>query len=202
MLITLVNGYEVPDIASTCGSMLRECIRHDHLAKDLITKHKNLCAEFLDTNYDKFFGEYQKLLNSENYVSRRQSLKLLGELLLDRHNFNVMTRYISNPDNLKLMMNLLGEKSKSIQFELSTFSRIPKTSRKQLTHEYPQFQAFVANPNKPRPIADILLRNPKDKAHRLLSNSTTTGPRTSSSTTRRPTHQADPGDEGLACAPF
>lgn len=28
-----------------------------------------------------------------------------------------MTRYISNPDNLKLMMNLLREKSRNIQFE-------------------------------------------------------------------------------------
>lgn len=55
--------------------------------------------------------------SSENYVVRRQSLKLLGELLLDRHNFNVMTKYISNPDNLKLMMNMLKEKSKNIQFE-------------------------------------------------------------------------------------
>jgi len=44
-------------------------------------------------------------------------LKLLGELLLDRHNFTVMTRYISNPDNLKLMMNMLKEKSRNIQFE-------------------------------------------------------------------------------------
>jgi calcium binding protein 39 len=29
----------------------------------------------------------------------------------------VMTRYISNPDNLKLMMNMLREKSRNIQFE-------------------------------------------------------------------------------------
>lgn len=28
-----------------------------------------------------------------------------------------MTRYISNPDNLKLMMNMLKEKSRNIQFE-------------------------------------------------------------------------------------
>ncbi|CAJ0956443.1 unnamed protein product, partial [Mesorhabditis belari] len=183
ILITLVKGYEMPEIAVTCGSMLRECIRHDHLAKvllhhesfyhfftyvevssfdiasdafstfkDLITKHKTICAEFLDTNYDKFFGEYQKLLNSENYVTRRQSLKLLGELLLDRHNFNVMTRYISNPDNLKLMMNLLREKSKSIQFEA-----------------FHVFKVFVANPNKPRPIADILLRN-RERLVDFLSN--------------------------------
>lgn len=76
-----------------------------------------MVANFLETNYDKFFENYQKLLHSENYVTRRQSLKLLGELLLDRYNFTVMTKYISNPDNLKLMMNMLREKSRNIQFE-------------------------------------------------------------------------------------
>lgn len=49
-----------------------------------------LCAEFLEANYDQVFTHYQQLLNSENYVTRRQSLKLLGELLLDRHNFSVI----------------------------------------------------------------------------------------------------------------
>ena len=117
-----------------------------------------LAADFLETNYEKVFENYQKLLHSDNYVTRRQSLKLLGELLLDRHNFSVMTRYISNPgmsrnlyetslkvfivykfcnillplalneysiylkssnfpDNLKLMMNMLKEKARNIQFE-------------------------------------------------------------------------------------
>ena len=57
--------------------------------QELLTKHKILCAEFLEANYDKVFAHYQGLLNSENYVTRRQSLKLLGELLLDRHNFTV-----------------------------------------------------------------------------------------------------------------
>ena len=43
--------------------------------------------------------------------------QLLGELLLDRHNFTTMTKYISNPENLKLMMNLLRDPSRNIQFE-------------------------------------------------------------------------------------
>ena len=60
---------------------------------------------------------YKELLHSENYVTKRQSLKLLGEILLDRTNFNVMTRYISSEENLKDMMNLLKDKSKNIQFE-------------------------------------------------------------------------------------
>jgi len=43
--------------------------------------------------------------------------QLLGELLLDRHNYTVMTRYISKPENLKIMMNNLRDQSRNIQFE-------------------------------------------------------------------------------------
>jgi calcium binding protein 39 len=62
------------------------------VSQELLTRHKILCAEFLEINYDKVFSHYQRLLNSENYVTRRQSLKLLGELLLDRHNFTVSNK--------------------------------------------------------------------------------------------------------------
>lgn len=173
IIFGFASRYEHQEIASNCGTMLRECARYEALAKimlysddfynffryvevstfdiasdafstfkELLTRHKILCAEFLEANYDKVFGHYQRLLNSENYVTRRQSLKLLGELLLDRHNFSIMTRYITNPDNLKLMMNMLKEKSRNIQFEA-----------------FHVFKVFVANPNKPKPILDILLRN-------------------------------------------
>ena len=110
--------------------------------KDLLTLHKQISAEFLEKTYEDVFAAYTKLLTSSNYVTRRLSLKLLGELLLDRTHFNIMTRYISEPDNLKLMMNLLRDKSKSIQFEA-----------------FHVFKVFVANPNKPHVILDILLRN-------------------------------------------
>ena len=97
------------------------------------------------------FQQYDRLLNSDNYVTRRQSLKLLGEPILDRHNFSVMTKNNSNPDNLKLMMNMLKEKSRNIQFKA-----------------FHVFKVFVANPNKPKPILDILLRN-QDKLIDFLS---------------------------------
>jgi len=42
---------------------------------------------------------------------------LLGELLLERHYFTIMTRYVSQPENLKTMMNMLRESSRNIQFE-------------------------------------------------------------------------------------
>ncbi|KAN0047572.1 hypothetical protein ACTA71_001955 [Dictyostelium dimigraforme] len=176
------NNYEQQDIALNCGTMLRECIKHESLAKiliyspnfweffefvevsnfdvasdtfatfkEILTKHKTLSAEFLEKNYDQVFEKYTTLLNSQNYVTRRQSIKLLGELLLDRSNFNIMTKYISSAANLKLMMNLLRDKSKSIQYEA-----------------FHVFKVFVANPNKTKPILEILTKN-KEKLISFLS---------------------------------
>ena len=97
--------------------------------KDCLTRHKPMAAEYLETHYDearravpmeltsRFFSRYAALVQSDNYVTKRQSLKMLGEILLDRTNFAVMTRYIASEDNLKMMMNLLRDKSKNIQFE-------------------------------------------------------------------------------------
>jgi calcium binding protein 39 len=110
--------------------------------KELLTRHKQLVAQFLESKYDTFFTHYTALLTSANYVTKRQSLKLLGEILLDRTNFNVMTKYISNPDNLKLMMNMLRDRSKNIQFEA-----------------FHVFKVFVANPHKNRQILEILNKN-------------------------------------------
>ncbi|XP_024611368.1 calcium-binding protein 39-like isoform X2 [Neophocaena asiaeorientalis asiaeorientalis] len=151
ILFMLLKGYETPQIALRCGIMLRECIRHEPLAKiilfsnqfrdffkyvelstfdiasdafatfkDLLTRHKVLVADFLEQNYDT----------------------LLGELILDRHNFAIMTKYISKPENLKLMMNLLRDKSPNIQFEA-----------------FHVFKVFVASPHKAQPIVEILLKN-------------------------------------------
>ncbi|ORX37723.1 putative transcriptional repressor [Kockovaella imperatae] len=113
--------------------------------KETLTKHKPMVATYLDANYDKFFAMYTNLILSANYVTKRQSLKLLGEILLDRANYNIMTRYISAESNLKMMMNFLRDKSRNIQFEA-----------------FHVFKVFVANPNKPPQIASILRRN-KDK---------------------------------------
>jgi len=179
ILETLVKGYEDKHSqvdALNSGLMLRECVKMEPLAKvivndealfdlffdfvqkpsfdiaadafstfkELLTGHKITCAEFLEKSYDRVFSKYKDLLNSENYVTRRQSLKLLGELLLDRANFTIMTKYISDPENLKIMMNMLRDQSKNIQFEA-----------------FHVFKVFVANPNKSKPIMDILLRNQK-----------------------------------------
>lgn len=174
LMCDLIHGYSNYDIALSCGSMLRECIRFETLAKtilydnmfyelfkyvdqnnfeiasdafltfrELLTTHKTAVAEFLESNYTPFFKAYKSLLRSENYVTRRQSVRLLGELLLDRSNFSTMSEYISKQENLKTMMRLLRDK-RNIQYEA-----------------FHVFKVFVANPHKPQAIKDILLDNKK-----------------------------------------
>lgn len=173
LLDRLILGYDNSDIALNCGAMVRECIHHESLAnywlfsdlllrffgwleakafevasdafatfKELFTYHKKLVSQFLEARYTPFFQAYTSLLTSSNYVTRRLSLKLLGELLLDKENTPIMIKYISDVENLKIMMNLLKDSSQNIQYEA-----------------FHVFKVFVANPNKPQPIKELLLRN-------------------------------------------
>lgn len=120
--------------------------------KDLLTKHETAVSEFLTTHYDEFFERYEILLTSKNYVTRRQSLKLLSEFLLELPNPLVMKRYIAEVRHLKVMMTLLKDSSKNIQ--ISAFH---------------VFKVFVANPNKPREIKLILAKN-HERLLELLHN--------------------------------
>ncbi|KAM5277771.1 calcium-binding protein 39-like isoform 2-T10 [Hipposideros larvatus] len=131
ILFMLLKGYEAPQIALRCGIMLRECIRHEPLAKII-----------LFSNQFRDFFKYVELSTFDIASDAFATFKLLGELILDRHNFAIMTKYISKPENLKLMMNLLRDKSPNIQFEA-----------------FHVFKVFVASPHKTQPIVEILLKN-------------------------------------------
>lgn len=183
LLKTLLELYDKPERTLHYGLMLRECVKYEILAeivlnlpeferlfdyiqlptfdvssdafatfKDLLTRHKNLVTVFLTSNYDLVFKRLNGLLSSENYVTRRQSLKLLGEILHDRRNYDVMLKYVSEVENLKLLMCQLRDKSEKIQFEA-----------------FQVFKIFIANPNKPKPIYDILCKN-RDKILHFLEN--------------------------------
>lgn len=83
-----------------------------------MTKHKPLVATFLHTNFDMFFDNFNtRLIQSESYVTKRQSIKLLGEILLDRANYVVMTKYVDSGENLKIIMKLLRDDRRMIQYE-------------------------------------------------------------------------------------
>ncbi|XP_022642704.1 putative MO25-like protein At5g47540 isoform X2 [Vigna radiata var. radiata] len=151
LMDVLIVGYENTDMALHYGAMLRECIRHQIVAKyvlnsplmkkffdyiqlpnfdiaadaaatfkELLTRHKSTVAEFLSKNYEWFFAEYNtKLLESSNYITRRQAVK---------------------------------ESSKSIQIEA-----------------FHVFKLFAANQHKPADIVSIFVAN-KSKMLRLLED--------------------------------
>ncbi|RFU34557.1 hypothetical protein B7463_g1811, partial [Scytalidium lignicola] len=111
--------------------------------RDLLTKHKQIVAQYLTTNFDLFFDKYNNVLvKSESYVTKRQSIKLLGEILLDRANYAVMTAYVDRGEHLKICMNLLRDERKMVQYE-----------------GFHVFKVFVANPHKSIAVQKILLIN-------------------------------------------
>ncbi|KAK0283660.1 Hym1p [Friedmanniomyces endolithicus] len=98
----------------------------------LLTKHKQLVSQYITTNFTLFFTQYNAtLIQSDSYVTKRQSLKLLGEILLDRQFYEVMTRYVDRGDNLKLIMYQLKDDRRMVQYEA-----------------FHVFKIFAANPNK------------------------------------------------------
>jgi calcium binding protein 39 len=116
-----------------------------------LTKHKQMVCQYLCANFDLFFSMYNGILiKSQSYVTKRQSIKLLGEILLDRANYPVMTAYVDRGDNLQECMKLLRDERKMIQYEA-----------------FHVFKVFVANPKKSEDVEKILFKN-KEKLLRFL----------------------------------
>ncbi|KAI3716160.1 hypothetical protein L6452_23295 [Arctium lappa] len=101
---------------------------------------------------NSFFQEYNPLLKSPNYITRRNAVKLLGALLLDRSNAFVMVRYVSSLDNMRILMNLLRDSNKTIQVEA-----------------FHVFKLFPANQKKPPEIVNVLVAN-RSKLIRFFSD--------------------------------
>ncbi|KAJ0423783.1 conidiophore development protein hymA [Aspergillus carlsbadensis] len=111
--------------------------------REILTRHKSLVTGYLATNFDYFFAQFNTfLVQSDSYVTKRQSIKLLGEILLDRANYSVMMRYVESGDNLKLCMKLLRDDRKMVQYE-----------------GFHVFKVFVANPDKSMAVQRILINN-------------------------------------------
>lgn len=84
---------------------------------ELLTTHRKLVSEFLGNNYDVFITAINKLITSKNYVTKRQSVKLLNELVSQRSNQQFLSKFFDDANNLKLTMLLLSDKLKNLQLE-------------------------------------------------------------------------------------
>mmetsp|Transcript_98947 Transcript_98947/g.288568 ORF Transcript_98947/g.288568 Transcript_98947/m.288568 type:complete len:409 (+) Transcript_98947:217-1443(+) len=177
----LFEGSGRPEVFTHCAQMLRSCTRYPQLVaylygqnamnrlidlarhqsfdisseafsslRELLLAHKAVTAAYLQAHFTEFFGLYNGLLQADDYVTQRQALRLLSEVLLDRNFMQVMIEYVGNDLFLQIHMNLLRASSRAIQLEA-----------------FHIFKIFVANPNKPQRVQQILFRN-KDRLVKLL----------------------------------
>jgi hypothetical protein len=140
---------------------LVELVRHDSIdfdvtsdafasMRELFLAHEEESAKYLEAHFEPFFDLYNELLSTTDYVTQRQALRLLGDMLLSKCFVPVMLRYVTNLRYLQIIMRLLRDRSRQIQ--VGTFHI---------------FKIFVANPNKPPLIKTILYKN-RQKLVRLL----------------------------------
>ena len=74
------------------------------ILSELFTVHPKLVAtEYFNSeeNMTRFIDKINKLMAHGNYVTKRQSVKLLATLILNRINNQLMTTYINSSDNVK-----------------------------------------------------------------------------------------------------
>lgn len=114
----------------------------------LLTVHKKLVAEFLTTHCAMFIENINELIKSDNYVTKRQSVRLLRELVLQKPNQHFLMSYFDDAKSLKIVMILLSDKLKNVQIE-----------------GFHIFKFFVAKPKKSPKIIDILAKNKENFEH-------------------------------------
>ncbi|SCU77560.1 LAMI_0A01552g1_1 [Lachancea mirantina] len=114
------------------------------LTNTFTSHHKLVSTEFFSQPVllSRFISRLNKLIAHGNYVTKRQSIKLLYNLIMVRAYNQLLTSYINSPENLKLIMILLSDRSKNLQ--IGSFN---------------VFKVFIANPRKSKQVLDILIKN-------------------------------------------
>lgn len=108
----------------------------------LLTAHRKLAAEFLAKNCEDVTTNINLLMRLDNYVTKRQSVRLLLELVMQKLNQQFLMHYFDSASSLKVIMLLLSDKLKNMQLE-----------------GFHVFKFFVAKPKKSQKILDILIKN-------------------------------------------
>lgn len=167
---TLLAFYEKPELAVPTGEMLRLCAKHEKLAEELLRNDRvemlfsYFSAPNFDVSADSFatfrflllnapqaedyirsnsnflIGMLHSTLVEENYAGCRQTLKLIGEIIISYQSFQEI--YLEDQKNLMVIMDLMVSNYHNIAMEA-----------------FHIFKLFVVNENKPDPILNILKAN-------------------------------------------
>mmetsp|Transcript_11758 Transcript_11758/g.22651 ORF Transcript_11758/g.22651 Transcript_11758/m.22651 type:complete len:401 (-) Transcript_11758:198-1400(-) len=138
--------------AYTMLDSIINCRQKDpNISSDMQKEHQKLVAKWLDANYEKFWKRIHAFLDPKgSHLIMEQMLKLVYQVLKTHRNYNIMMKYINEPENLKIVMKLLRVQNKKIQ-----------------VMAFNVFKIFFANPEKNEKIVDILLPN-LERIHKFL----------------------------------
>jgi len=116
----------------------------------LLNKHENRSRQYIEKNFEEVMKYFNGSVMSENFVTQGKFLKLLGDILLSKHNNKIRMQYIAEKENLRVVMTLLKSSHRLIGYE-----------------SFHIFKVFVSNPNKSEEVHIILFKN-RDKLIKLL----------------------------------
>lgn len=147
------------EVASDAMESLREVMtaggqgseKHPQMQQELA----EAASDFLIRDYDEIWNKRfnaNLLSESANYMTRRVALQILSTVLLTRSNYAVMIQFVASKANLILIMKLLRDTSPHITLDA-----------------FHVFKVFVANPNKPPDVIQIL-RDNKVKLSKYLES--------------------------------
>lgn len=110
-----------------------------------LVKQKKLAVEFMLEHFDTFMvEEWNKLLMTRTYVTKRQSIKIIRDLLTARSNFKVMIRYVNEVECCKVIAELLSGRKNAIRADA-----------------YHVMKIFILNPRKSPEIVKFLVERRK-----------------------------------------
>ncbi|WPK25415.1 hypothetical protein PUMCH_002728 [Australozyma saopauloensis] len=118
----------------------------------LLTRNPRLVGQFLVSNREHFLVRINSLVQSDNYVLKRRSARLLCDILLQKSCQAFLFEYTDDPTSLKIVMMLLSDKLRNVNLEGFQLLRL-----------------FFAKPKKTQKIFDIFVKN-KENFLRFFDN--------------------------------
>ncbi|CAK9182018.1 unnamed protein product [Ilex paraguariensis] len=174
LLDTLVKGYEDPDLAFCYGTILRDCTRHQVVAKYILDSEH--MKELFDYIQDPNFGiasdaaaTFKELLTRHRstvaeYLSRNYdwffgeyNSKLMGSCnyITRWHAAKLLGQILMDRANCSVMMRYVS----SLDNMKMVMNLLKESSKNIQLEAFNLFKLFAANPNKPPEIVNVLVAN-------------------------------------------
>ncbi|XP_054167151.1 calcium-binding protein 39-like [Oppia nitens] len=105
--------------------------------RTLLTEHKQLTDDYMTQNGVKFFQNYIQLINSDNYVTKRQSLEILAIIL--SQSVIICKLFALNTTYMAIIYKLLWHKYRHIRFRALNIFHVFINNESQLSIDVMDF---------------------------------------------------------------